>query len=293
MKYLGNISLTGRLISLRLLLFFMALVLAWGGALTAPAQAGSWAYTGSLSTPRGGPAILLSNGKVLVAGGWGDSGALKSCQLYDPATGTWSDTGAMAEARAEFSLIRLNDGRVLAIGGSIGMGDLRSCEIYDPTTKTWTPTGSLTQAREMYGATRLADGRVLVVGGSYYEASIQNWVDLASCEIYNPDTKLWSPAMPLNTALHGPGVVLLKSGKVLVAGGGSPGGFLNTCALFDPKTGLFNTTGSFKDGRAPERQTVLLPNGKVLIAGGWGGIYPNNVALSSCQLYDPDAGDLE
>ena len=42
---------------------------------------------------------LLPNGKVLVAGGNGiNSSFLNSAELFDPATGIWSSTGAMSGA---------------------------------------------------------------------------------------------------------------------------------------------------------------------------------------------------
>src|SRR5205823_2699457 len=57
----------------------------------------SWIYTGNLNTGRGGhTATLLSNGKVLVAGGFVEDDFIivrNSAELYDPATGVWSNTG--------------------------------------------------------------------------------------------------------------------------------------------------------------------------------------------------------
>jgi len=68
-----------------------------------PAQAagiGTWSSTGSMATARQyHSATLLSDGKVLVAGGGSSSGILASAELYDPAVGTWSSTGSMATAR--------------------------------------------------------------------------------------------------------------------------------------------------------------------------------------------------
>jgi hypothetical protein len=53
-----------------------------------------------MSTGRyGHTAVLLPNGKVLVAGGYGTNGALATAELYDPATGLWTLTGSLNTAR--------------------------------------------------------------------------------------------------------------------------------------------------------------------------------------------------
>src|SRR4051812_1275442 len=56
--------------------------------------------TGNLGTGRyAHTTTLLSDGKVLVAGGIANSVADKTAELYDPATGTWKPTGSMATPR--------------------------------------------------------------------------------------------------------------------------------------------------------------------------------------------------
>ncbi len=65
---------------------------------------GTFSPTGSLTTARSGPtATLLADGRVLIAGGlgddpntMGDTVALTSAELYDPATGTFGPTGPSA-----------------------------------------------------------------------------------------------------------------------------------------------------------------------------------------------------
>ena len=60
-------------------------------------------------------ATLLTNGKVLVAGGTAGAGNyVTTAELYDPATGVWTATGSMSVARGSHSANLLPDGKVLA-----------------------------------------------------------------------------------------------------------------------------------------------------------------------------------
>ena len=97
---------------------------------------GTWTFTGSLHTPRQSySATLLSDGKVLVAGGFNSGEALASAELYDPATGTWTDTGSLNNARYSHTATLLADGKVLVAGGE-NLTKLRSAELYDPQPET-------------------------------------------------------------------------------------------------------------------------------------------------------------
>ena len=93
---------------------------------------GTWIATGSMGTARRyHTATLLPSGKVLVAGGFVNVGALRRAELYDPATGTWTATGRMADVRFSHTATLLLSGEVLVAGG-LGSGQLRSsAELYD------------------------------------------------------------------------------------------------------------------------------------------------------------------
>src|SRR2546425_9110196 len=74
-------------------------------------------------------ATRLLDGNVLVAGGFTFQ-RTASAEIYDPATGTFSLTGSMAQARASQTATRLLDGKVLVAGGSGTSAVLASAELY-------------------------------------------------------------------------------------------------------------------------------------------------------------------
>lgn len=98
----------------------------------------------------------------------------------------------------------------------------------------------------------------------------------------------------LHTARYQHTATLLSDGRVLVVGGldkregwDADRFYTNaTAELYDPKSGTWAVTGSLSNARFKHTAT-LLPNGKVLVAGG---NTTFNVALASAELYDPATG---
>jgi uncharacterized delta-60 repeat protein len=267
----------------RFMSVFVILTMLFSFANVAPAAAtggfhGTWSAAGSMATARYlHTATLLPDGKVLVAGGYNNSGPLASAELYDPALGTWSATGSMANARYYFTLTLLPDGKVLVAGGVNNSGYPASAELYDPATGTWSATGSLTNARYAHTATLLPDGKVLVTGG------FSNSGPTASAELYDPATGTWSATGSLTDARSYHTAALLPDGKVLVAAG-----YYNIASaeLYDPATGTWSLTGSMTNVRYLHTAT-LLPDGKVLVAAGYN--YPPG-NLASVEIYDSSTG---
>src|SRR6185436_19647342 len=128
--------------------------------------------------------------RVLVAGGAINQFIrLNSAELYDPATGVWSQAGAMNAKRHYSTATLLPDGKVLVAGGSLD-SDPRSSELYDPATGSWSVTGRLSYDRFGHAATLLPNGKVLVAGGGISGDDWCNGVNKA--ELYDPATGRWS-----------------------------------------------------------------------------------------------------
>jgi len=245
---------------------------------------GSFQATGSMLTGRGGhTATLLSNGKVLVAGG-GDQGggalpfygtASNTAELYDPGTGIFKSTGNMVTARLGHTATPLPNGRVLIVGGvsTSTSQPTVSAEIYDAVTGTFTKVANMLTARSGHTATSLQDGRVLIVGG-YTDFTNSEFHASVTAEIYNPATGSFSSVGSMSVARFLHSAILLPNGMVLVAGGSD-----SSAELYDPTSNSFSSTGAMETIRAGHSATLLL-NGQVLVAGG-GSFSP----LNSAEVY--------
>ena len=197
------------------------------------------------------------------------SATTKSAELYNPTSGTFTVTGSMVQARAEFGVTLLANGQVLVAGGCTAY-DANGClstttkaEIYDPTSGTWKSTGALRAARHAMTATLLASGKVLVAGGATSASDALN-----STEIYDPTAKTWTLGTKMVQARSDYASIMLGNGKVLFMGGENINGVsIKNAELYDPTTGKFTATGNMTATRV-EHTAVLLSNGKVLVSGG-------------------------
>ncbi len=235
--------------------------------LPAAALAGNWTPTGSLTTARKNhTATLLPNGKVLVVGGYNGS-YLASAELYDPATGTWISVHSLTTARENHTATLLPNGQLLVVGGSNG-SYLASTELYDPATNTWTTSDSLPIARSAHTATLLpspSPGRVLVVGG--YNGSY-----LANAFLYDLSLGLWNGSVVPGTARSAHTATLLPSNEeALVVGGRSTGNSspVPAAELYQDSYATFSPAGYLSYPPLSSHTATLLPNGQVLVAGGY------------------------
>ena len=236
---------------------------------------GVFSRTGSLLAPMYmHSATLLANGKVLIEGAQEGSVYLTAdslSELYDPASGTFSVTGALADGRWGHTATLLADGGVLVTGGAgwfLGLLPSRfkaTAEIYDLKTGAFRQTGSMSTGRWNRTATLLSDGRVLMTGGEFFV----DWTasPIPDAEVYDPATGNFTATGSMATARSSHAATLLPNGRVLIVGGSDGDHALASAELYDPATGTFSSAGSMSKARDGATAT-LLPDGRVLICGG-------------------------
>jgi hypothetical protein len=233
---------------------------------------------------RSGP----NGGKVLIAGGNTASGD-QVAELYDPATGSFSDTGSTTILRSGHTATLLTvgalAGQVLIAGGS----GSATAELYNPSTGTFTPTGSMTVPRTRHTAIALGahdadqNGDVLMVGTD------------GSTELFDPGTQKFttvgSVAPPAAVGINSHTATLRNDGTILVAGGYAQGQtynrvfrfpFYGYCisagtlprstaisALFAPESDGFTPTTNYLNTARDGHTATVLDDGSVLILGGF------------------------
>jgi N-acetylneuraminic acid mutarotase len=154
----------------------------------------------------------------------------------------------------------------------------------------WTPTGSLHTARASHTAALLPNGLVLAAGGIG-----DNNNALSSSELYNSASGNWTSTGDMNVARVSASAVLLSNGTVLVMGGcivnDCLGSTTRSAEIYTPSTGKWTVTGSMVKARA-EFVAALLPNGKVLVAGGCTGYNANGctAVTAAAEIYNPTTG---
>jgi Galactose oxidase, central domain/Kelch motif len=151
---------------------------------------GTFAATGSMTVARERhTATALLDGTVLVTGGLYNVARQpfdyqSSAEIYDPASGNFTEVGEMTDARYAHTATLLSDGNVLIAGGTNSFpptGAVDYVEIYDPVSQLFTTGSTMTNGRYNLQALLLKSSLTLIMGG--YDASN---TPVYTTDIFNP-----------------------------------------------------------------------------------------------------------
>ena len=222
--------------------------------------------------------VKLADGRVLALGvGMSeDGGPASMAAVFDPATSLWSELpGSPFTIRAVPGAFLLSDGRVLVVGGldffsymlESAAEYVKGVEIFDPEAGDWRQAGptpnTLKPARPRNQPLFLlmADGRVAALGNE--ETGERMYVP--SAEIYDPSTNTWMPIGELDPYFELHEGVALADGRLLVQSETSESAPFR---IYDPSNDTWTPTGEPFYSRPLSPVLTLLPDGRVLAAGG-------------------------
>jgi hypothetical protein len=246
-------------------------LVAGASALAPPASAepNSWSRAADMDVARTRHALAtLLDGRVLAAGGFLGHGRFSAeAELYDPRADRWTPARGLPGPRADATATVLRDGRVLLAGGIAGGGSalpLADAMLFDPARNRWEEAGAMSTGRTGHSATLLRDGRVLVAGGSdQLLGSPTGEVD--SAEVFDPETRSWTPTGRLRTARHSHFAALVRGGDVLVGGGQTRTGAFASTERWSAATGRWTEGPAL--GAPSTGDVVALDDGGLLLAG--------------------------
>jgi hypothetical protein len=216
--------------------------------------------TGAMAERRcGASATRLNDGRVLVAGGTGETPvSLASAEIYDPRTGKFIAAGKMRYGREQHSATLLRDGTVLIAGGfeahADGAKSFADAELFDPRSRRFKSTGKMSSVRGAHAATLLDNGDVLITGG---ENGFRGDQVTASAELYHPATHTFTAAGTMLQGRYSHSATLLGDRDVLIVGGATLHDWLASAELYHPASGKFEATGAMAHARYGQSAVVL------------------------------------
>jgi hypothetical protein len=243
----------------------------------------AWTQISNMNAARWYPTnTALPNGDVLVVSGEITPSTTNTLpQVWHPATNTWrSLTNAQLFQPLYPMMFVAPNGQVSNVGPD------RITRYLDTSgTGAWTTIGNFNYSGTRdYGSSVIFDGKVLIAGGDGSTSSAAT--NTAEILDLNATSPTWQSTSSMSIARRQFNLTLLPDGKVLASGGSGGFGFDNqnspvhAAEMWDPATGKWTTMDSISVYRGYHSTALLLPDGRVLSAGG-------EQTGASAEIYSP------
>ncbi len=221
-------------------------------------------------------ATKLPDGRILATSGKNVNGLVARPEIYDPVRNTWTVMAASATRLVGMYpfMFLLADGRIVKAGTFEGP---ESVDVLNPATQTWsTVDGRILDAGS---AVMYRPGKILRAGTSGGPGTTQ---PPASAAAYVLDMNAAAPALRQVQSMAFPraffNLTTLPDGNVLATSGETnhditstnPGYQVRAAELWSPATERWTTLASAQSPRFYHSTALLLPDGRVLVGGGWG-----------------------
>jgi N-acetylneuraminic acid mutarotase len=240
----------------------------------------SWTIMTGLLPRQLHTANALQDGRVFIAGGR-NSGVEEETQYFDPTTDIFS-AGPIIDGRSGHTATLLPSGNTLLVGG-LSSAVLENSKSTYPLASVNGEVNTLFSDTILYHATALLPtGEVLVVGG--YD--VENSTPKAEVFRYSYATPSWTSLSLGEFMRYRHRAVQLLDGHVLITGGIYSGNTTNTAILYNPTDDSRVYAASMAVSRI-DHAVALLPDGKVLVAGGQNFDGSTWHWLKGAELYNP------
>ena len=232
-----------------------------------------WQEEVPISIARGRLAVVAAKGCIYAIGGETPGGVTGAVDAYDPVQRAWSMKATKPLPVANVGGAVLG-GKVYVPGGSSSAGRVTDVmEVYDPATDGWEQAAPLPAPRAAY-ALAVHGEKLYLFGGTDGRQQ-----DVATVFVYDRAADTWQrgPSMPLARAFAGAATF---DDKIYVVGGYAGGHELDTCQVYLPAVGEWESCAPMHEGRGG---LALIAVGRQLraIGGGWESYLAYN------QWYDP------
>ena len=264
----------------------------------------SWTALPNMNDGRWYPSTTtLPNGDVLVIAGtkadYADINLVP--QVLQTKTGTWRNlSGATLGPYPGWA--DYYPYTFVAPNGKVFVAGPQKTARYLDTTGTgnWTDVASSSLCYRDYGSSVVYDdGKVLIVGGNPRD-DCDSSIPLpilpsATAEVINLGlaTPAWRSVAPMAVGRRHLNTTILPDGKVLVTGGSSapghddPAGAVFFAELWDPNTEVWTPMAAHTRYRGYHSNAMLLPDARVLIAGGGHPDPVGGTAENNAEIYSP------
>lgn len=214
--------------------------------------------------------VTLADGRVLVCGGYSGhtrTAATKTCEVFDPATNKWTQTGEMSVSRVGHAMVLLASGKVFVFGGTKDGTDAQvvaAGETWDPATDTWTPASTTGQppARTRHAMALGHTGLVYVNGGIDASSTY-----LATTFVYDATGDTWTAKASMADIRASHTLSLLSDNTLIAVAGEYAAACWDKTEIYDPGANTWANGGPIQSARQAHR-AVVLDNTNLLITGG-------------------------
>ena len=172
----------------------------------------TWTEGAAMRHPRGGHALIAAAGRLYAIGGNNASTNVAPAEVYDPATGGWSDLPSLPSPRNHVSGFLF--GADVCVAGGRSPATVR-VDCFNYESSIWVRLSDLPQATSGAGATTLDNGSAVILGG---QDAQETAINDQFARLSSPDG--WTSQGAMLVPRHGFELAVFQ-GRAWACGGGS------------------------------------------------------------------------